>query len=321
MTKQRPTTASARSKALYRRKAPWLILCPLLLLAALLYYLQHSAAMSETDLIVPLELLHVKEGLTTTTPLGSNVEIRMSGSETALKKLKRQAIAYELDLSGSDVGVASFPVDRACIQLPKRVSILSIQPAFLTVRIEHEIKKEAPVVVTLSGKPAPGFYIDHALKKPPVIMLRGPRSVIEPIEEIRTKPFDVDGVSESIKKEMALDLPAGVTAMAPSELILVELMLKEKEGSRVFEHIPVTGKEASFDYSITPPEIRIEIEGPVTILDKLQDTDGLKAHVELSGLEPGVYARRAVIQLPVSVRLIDASPEIFTIRLTRSQNQ
>ncbi len=309
MTNQLPTSAWGR------RNAPWLILC-LLLLAVLLYFFFQPASTSlETDLLIPVEFLHVREGLTAAAPLGSTVEIRVSGPEKALKALKIRKITYQLDLSGSDVGVASFPADRECIDLPKRISIENIQPAFLTVRIETEVKKEAPVEVTLAGRPAPGFTIDDALKNPAVAILRGPRSAVEPIEKIRTKPLDIDGLSESIKKEVALDLPDGVVAMAPAELILVELVVKEKIVTRVFETIRVIGKDASFEYGITPPEIRIELRGPANALDKLQDHDGLKAHVDMKGLEPGVYARRAVIHLPVGVSLVAASPEIFTVRV------
>ncbi len=306
--------------ALAHRKAPWLILF-FLLLTALLYFFQPISTTRETDLIIPVELLHVKEGLTTTTPLGSTVEIRVSGPEKKLKDLTSRKLTCTLDLSDADVGVAAFPVDRECIQLPKRVSIEKIHPAFLTVRIEPEIQKEAPVIVTLTGKPAPGFYIDDALKKPASITLRGPQSLIDPIDAIRTKPLDANGLTESIKKEVALDLPVGVTAAAPSELITVELLVKERIETRVFEEVPVTGKDASFEFGIVPPVIRIEIKGPVNTLDKLQLQKALAAHVDLKALEPGVYARRAVILLPVGVSLIAASPEIFTVRISKRKKQ
>ncbi len=315
MTNHRPTSASGR------RNAPWWILCPLLLAALVYLFFQPSSSTRETDLLIPLEFLHVPEGLTTAAPLGSTVEIRVSGPEKALRELKHQKITYQLDLSGADVGVASFPVDPESIQLPKRISVENIQPAFLTVRIETEMTKEAPVEISFAGKPAPGFTIEDALKKPAFAILRGARSVIEPIEKIRTKPLYIDGLSESIKKEVALDLPEGVTAMAPSELILVELVVKEKIVTRVFDAVPVIGKDASFEYDIAPQAIRIELRGPVNALDKLQARDGLKVHVDLKELEPGVYARRAVIHLPVGVSLVAASPEIFTVRILKQVNQ
>ncbi|MCP4690663.1 MAG: hypothetical protein GY859_21600 [Desulfobacterales bacterium] len=311
MTNQRPTPAPSRRKVL------WLIPC--LLLAALLFYLKPPSSSRETDMIIPVEFLGLKEGLTTARPLEANVEIRVSGPEASLADLKNRKITCALDLSGIDAGPASFPVDPACIQLPKRVSIVKIRPAYLNVVIEPEIKIEAPVVVSLTGNPAPGFIVEAAAIKPGVVTLRGARSRIEPIDKIRTKPLEVDGLSESTKKEVALDLPEGVVAAAPSELIFVELAVREKIDSRVFNNIPVPGKDASFSHRITPSEIRVEVKGPVSALDKLQTGEGLDVYVDLKGLEPGVYARRAVIHLPVGVNLIAASPEIFTVRISKKK--
>ena len=51
------------------------------------------------------------------------------------------------------------------------------------------------------------------------------------------------------------------------------------------------------------------------MIDKLHGGKGLQVYVDLKGLKPGVYKKRATITLPVKTTLIDAEPEIFKVKI------
>jgi len=97
-------------------------------------------------------------------------------------------------------------------------------------------------------------------------------------------------------------------------VIVAEVGIGEKEARRTFSRVPVSGKNARYRFAITPPSISITVKGPVSALTKIE-TEGVEVYVDLQGLAPGVYPRRAVIALPVEATLLQAEPEIFTVTI------
>jgi len=98
-------------------------------------------------------------------------------------------------------------------------------------------------------------------------------------------------------------------------VIHAEIFLKEKFSTKKFSNIPVKGKNTKYSYSITPSEINVEIKGPENILEKIKEK--INVYVDLKGLKPGIYVRRAVITLPVKTTLSGVEPEIFTVKIVQ----
>jgi hypothetical protein len=294
------------------KKAKWLV--PLSVAIALVLFLWPKSGPYEADIFVPLDITALPAGLALKEMPPHGVEIRVRGPEKAVRHLLGQPLAYRLDLSGTSEGVTSIPIRPERFGLPREVAILHAHPDPLIFSIEREINKEVAVVVTVTGSPAPGFYVAGLRPIPSTVVLRGPKNGLDPVETARTKPIDVSGFHESTKKEVALDLIEGVVPVGPGTVILAELTIAEKEATRTFAQIPVTGKNARYRFTITPPQIGIEVKAPVNTLKKLE-TDGIEVYVDLQGLTPGVYPRRAVIALPVDATLMQAKPEIFTVKI------
>jgi hypothetical protein len=268
----------------------------------------------ETDLFVPLEISSIPEGLAPAAMPVEGVEIRVNGPEKMVRSLSERQLVYRLDLSGVAPGVRSFPVRPERFGLPREITIGHIRPDPLILRIEKEVTKEVPVKVTLSGEPATGFYLVDSQPIPPTAVIRGPESRLAPVTEVRTRPIDISGSHESIKKEVALDMVEGIRVVTPGGVIAADLKFAEKIGVKTFSAVPLVGKHTLHHVKITPPQIDIEVKGPVNILEKLA-AQGIDVYVDLKGLESGVYPRRAVISIPVETTLVRASPEIFTVKI------
>ena len=91
--------------------------------------------------------------------------------------------------------------------------------------------------------------------------------------------------------------------------------IEEQIVEREFKSITVEGKDSTYTFSITPPAIDIRVKGPVNILEKLYQEKELEVYIDLKGLKPGVYVRRASIILPVKTILVGVKPEIFTVKI------
>jgi YbbR domain-containing protein len=312
-------TSPSRLSILTYRNLKWFILCSFL--GICLFLLWPGSSVQETDIFIPVDYSQIPEGLTIATPPLNGIEVRIRGPESAIKALSDQKLGYVLDLSGVDVGVKSIAINQDQILLSKGISIIKTNPAFLTVKVEKEIKTELPVKVILSGKPATGYLVANTVAKPLSVILRGPENVIDPMEGVLTKPIDIKGLSESFKKEIALDLPKDIEIIAPSNIIIAEIFIEEKIISKKFHDILIGGKDTSYVYSISPKAIDIEVKGPVNIIDKLNNEKGINVYVDLKGLTPGVYIRRATITLPVKTILVGVKPEIFTVKVTRTKKK
>ncbi len=306
-------TDSNRLFILSHRKLAWLLLCFVLGICIVVLY--PRLTLHETDIFVLVDPDQIPAGLTLAGPPLKGIEVRVRGPKTTVLALAESNPHYVLDLAGIAVGVTSIPIKGDRIALPMGVSIKNITPAFLTVKVEKEVTKELPVKIAYTGKPATGFSAAGAVAKPLSVTVRGPESVLLPITEILTKPVDIKGLSESFKKEIALNLPENIEIVSPSGVVSAEIFIQETIVTRTFNDIVVEGKNSPFQYSITPAVIHMEVKGPENSLESLKDQKGFQVYVDLKGLKPGVYVRPAVITLPVNTTLVSVNPERFTVKI------
>ncbi|MCD4804219.1 MAG: hypothetical protein K8R07_00915 [Desulfobacterales bacterium] len=299
-------------KIIFNKVWKWVILC--FFLVSCFFLLWHDSPFQETDIFIPIDLGKIPDGLSITDPPLKGIEVRIRCPESLVKTLSEIKSRYLLDLSDINEGVNNIPIRKDGIKLPSGISIINITPSFLTLKVEKELKKELPVIVSFSGKPATGFFT-YAVTRPSSVMLKGPVNILGPIEKIFTKPIDVNGLSESFKKEIALDLPECLDIISFSGIILAEVFIEEQIVAREFKNIPVKGKDSTYTFSITPPAIDIEIKGPVNLLEKLYQENELEVCIDLKGLKPGSYVRHASIILPVKTILVKVKPEIFTVKI------
>ncbi len=299
-------------KIIFNKVCKWVILC--FFLVGCFFLLWHDSPFHETDIFIPIDPGKIPDGLSITDSPLKGIEVRVSCPESLVKTLSKIKPRYLLDLSDIKEGINNIPIRKDGIKLPGGISIINITPSFLIVKVEKELKKELPVIVSFSGKPAPGFFI-YAVTRPPSVMLKGPENILGPIEKIFTKPVDVNGLSESFKKEIALDLPECLDIISFSGIILTEVFIEEQIVAREFKNITVKGKDSAYTFSITPPAIDIEIKGPVNLLEKFYQENGLEVCIDLKGLKPGIYVRHASIILPVETILVGVNPEIFTVKI------
>ena len=269
----------------------------------------------EADIFIPVDSEKIPEGLIITNGPFKGIEVHIRGPKSIVRTLSDLKIQYKIDLSGVNTGVHIIPIDWARIPFPNGISILKVNPDSITVKVENEIKKELPVHISLTGKPAKGFMVVGTEAKPVSVTLRGSEDALGRMDEISTEPINIKGLSNSFKKEVALDLVESLKLVDSSKIILANVFIKERLETKTFDNIPVDGSGSLYVYRITPPIITIKVKGPVNMINELYGSNGVQVYVDLKGLKPGVYKKRATITLPVKTTLIDAKPEIFKVKI------
>lgn len=269
----------------------------------------------ESELLIPVVVNRITPGLTIAEMPIKGIEIRIRGSASLIKQLPEMKLRYVIDLSNAKVGVETLVIKADQIPLPRKLSIVKIKPAFLTLRVVKEIQKKIRVEVMISGKPRSELVVTGSKVIPPSVTVKGTADILSPLKKIETQPVDVREATAAFQKEIALNLPEGVVMADPPQMVWVEIGIETKIIIQTLKNITVTGKQTPFLHHILPPKLSVKIKGPEHLLNQLKKEGGLQAYMDLAELKPGIYARRATIVLPVGVSLISIEPEIFTVKI------
>ena len=296
-------------------KSVLLILGTLVVLlgAGLLFYEEQD----EITLAIPVRFEHISHDLIAVRNIPV-LEARLKGPSRVLKALKDSQLFYKIDLSTAKPGPLFIKISHEMIKVPWRVSVLGIDPASFTTTIEKRMEKIVPIVADLNKDPASGYIISRVVAAPSTVRLTGPMSVLDKISAVRTTPVDVGGLTETIKKKVALNLNHNPHVQAiGNRLVEVEIVVTEKIIEK-WLNIAIQATGGNYRYVITPDRIEILIRGSMNTLKKLAQDNGIQVYVDLEGLKPGTYARRAVINPPLNTTLVEARPEVFTVKVLKS---
>lgn len=296
-------------------KSVLLILATLVLLlgVGLLFYEKQD----EATLAIPVRFEHIPHELIAVHNIPV-LEARLKGPSRVLKALKDSQLSYKIDLSTAKPGPLFIKISHDMIKVPRRVSVLEIDPASFTITIDKRMEKIVPIVADLNKDPAPGYIISRVVAAPSMVRLTGPMSVLDKISAVRTTPIDVGGLTETIKKKVALNLNHNpYVQVIGDSLVEVEIIVKEKLVEK-WLNIAIQATGGNYRYVITPDRIEILLRGPINTLKKLAQDNGIQVYVDLEGLKPGTYVRRAVIKPPLSTTLVEAKPEVFTVKVLRA---
>ena len=289
--------------------------------SALVYFFWPIDQSAETSILIPIKIKNLPHGLIITGPALTDLEALVKGPQTILDTLTDEKLFYLLDLSGVKIGLETILLDSKNLRLPPMISLVKLHTASITLRFAREITKPLPVIIALNGSPGAGFVVQEALAQPANVILSGPEEVLSHINKVNTKPIDVSGATESFKKEIVLDLLESVSIISPDKVVIAKILISEKITTRTISNIPVTGQGSPYRFEIMPQTISIKISGPLNILKKLQLQDRIKVHVDLRDLKPGVFVRRAIIDLPLKATLVSVEPKLFTIKIIRNEDK
>lgn len=300
---------------------------PVFFLWVLVFFSGCAAEYDETALLLSVDIAPVPEGLAKAAGYTDKIEICVKGPPGAVNRFASQNLSYPVDVyaelasdpAGSNhfikPGQYTIPVLKKRIKLPRQCEITDIKPAFLILTLEKKITRRFKVNVPYRGRPASGYIVLPAQADPSDVDITGASSQINALNEVSTKPVDLADAEDGFKKVLPLDLD--MSSGVESSVVNIEVFVpvQKKIIVKTFDNIWVKTVNAAGKISILPDKIRIRVKGHSNFLNKSSIRDQFTIFIDLKDLEPGVYVRRAVIQLPVGLILEDAAPELFTVKI------
>jgi YbbR domain-containing protein len=173
--------------------------------------LQDRLASSERLVEASVSYNHPR-GFVVINPVGT-VNVRLSGSKKAIRKLSPQTVDVTVELSQRQEGMATINLGPESVTAPEGLEVVSIEPPSIHVELAREITQRVPVVAKLTGEPAAGAMVGEPEIFPNQVLVTGPDSMVSRIDHLSTAPISLDG--------RAITFELAVPIITPDPLIQV----------------------------------------------------------------------------------------------------
>jgi YbbR domain-containing protein len=307
---------SPASKKRTRGAWLWWMMVALLLGAATVALISRSQK-REVEIAIGVSVDHLADNLLVANSPPPSVHLLVSGAASAIESLDPLETSCRLDLSGLGAGTHAVTVNTADIHLPKGFSLSALLTPVLTIRLEALSRKTVDVIAALKGMAAPGYAVSAVTLKPDRIVIKGTAAMLAGIDAVKTHPINLKNASASFKKQVPLNLPESVAVDPPLRIVMADIEVRERIVTRLLEKIPVGIKGAPAEYRIHPAAITLTVRGPEATVKTIETNPAFNVTVDLDGLGPGSHSLKAVINLPVRTVLVKATPERFTVTVSK----
>ena len=194
-----------------------------LVIAIILWGLAQGASKIERAYDVPIELASLSKDLVVTDQAPMHINVRIVGTQAALRNVDPNQLRYPIDVSGSKPGEADFEVDVSNVSLPRGARIVSRSPSRIFIQFEPRGRKAVGIRVDTSGALPEGYVLEKVEVLPSHVWLTGARGHVLRLREVVTEPIDLSSLNAKEEREVNLMLGAGTVRMEKEETVKVVL--------------------------------------------------------------------------------------------------
>lgn len=147
---------------------------------------------------IPVRFENIAEiksnNLTVISPKESEVDVKLTGKQSNIGKLKKENVSASINLSGYYAGEYNIPVK---IQVDaNNIVVDEKEPETIAVKIDENISKKMDVNIRTVGKLDKPYILGN-IKPAEEVEVTGPKTYIDSIDRITAK-FDITGKRESV---------------------------------------------------------------------------------------------------------------------------
>jgi YbbR domain-containing protein len=259
-----------------------------LVLGFSLWYVVAGGRGAELVLPVPLEFRNLPEGMEVIEESVQQVDIRLRGSSDIARRLTPREIQASVDLSGAEPGELTFYLSPENVVVPFGVHVIRVTPASVNLQVDRTDRRRVKVVPRVVGAPASGFELANIWLGTADIEVMGPASRLGDLEKVTTQPISVEGLREPFTQRVQVMLDDVYVRPVDAKGIEVTLDVREERIRKRIRDVEVTSYPRSVTTRIAPTSVRIEVEGPRSLVEPLVEED-LELRVNVEGLEPGIH--------------------------------
>ncbi|HEY6958090.1 MAG TPA: CdaR family protein [Candidatus Limnocylindria bacterium] len=246
----------------------------------------------------------------------SPTDVRVIGPESAIAQIAGVFATVRFGNVTTDLtqSVPAVPVDAN----GARIDGLQVEPGVVVVTVPllpTATTRTVPVLWTLKGAVAPGFWISQITTDPVTVTVSGDQAKLATLDRIETQAVDVTGLAASKTLATALVLPDGVSFLKGDASAAVSVTVVPLAGTRPFYlGVQIQNLGSGLVADTDPGVITVVVSGPVPTLEGLS-SDQVSALVDAAGKGPGTYTVDVSVRVPNGTTAQSVQPTRVTLTI------
>lgn len=255
-----------------------------LFLALILFVLVREDRVAEFVLEVPVSVASVPENTVLVEPPPSRLRVRIRGRwSKILGTIEQERAPYLLDLRERNNGDDILYFEQHLLQQhigQSGVDVIDVEPRSARIRLEPKVTRQVRIRPDVTGEPARGYVVarERIQVTPAFVVVRGPDSEVQAVEEILTRPISISGLAQGISRPDVLLRPpsgGGLLSLEPPR-VEVRIPLEPIQTSRSLARVPieVRGCGGLRACALAPGTASIQLVGPMLAIEALEAHNG-----------------------------------------------
>jgi hypothetical protein len=291
----------------------------------MIFVLNRMNNLEERIFSLPLEVI-LPEGYVIAEPLRDQVLVSVKGEEEGdIRAATPGEYRAYVDLTGVvEEGRFTMPVryGRRDGLAPATTFIDSVEPQTVSVTLEPVAERMLPVQATLSGQPEEGYFLAEYTVTPSLVKIRGPKSLVDQVDQIATQEISLIGVSGDYKTRANLvqDDPL-ITLLGVSHVEFYGA-IRKRIVTRDFRDVPIVliGGDQDYDWEFRPQYGGLRLRG--SQLDIGGELEGLRLVIDATEARAGGQTRLAPeAEIPEGVSVLEFFPSEVIVVSTRKEDR
>ena len=242
-------------------------------------------------------------------------EVRLSGPESLIGQVAAVFASVRFGDVTTDTtqSVPAVAVDTNGVAIDG----LQVDPSVVVVAVPllpTATTKTVPVLWTLRGTVASGYWISQVATDPVAVTLRGEQSAISKADRIDTAIVDVTGLNASKVFRVPLALPEGITLVNPVDTSVTVTVVPLAATRPFLIAVQVQNLGPNLIGETDPSSLTVIVAGPAPTLTALT-VDQITLTVDAAGRQPGTYTMDAAIRAPSGVAVQSVQPARVTLTI------
>jgi hypothetical protein len=287
--------------------------------AVLLFVFNRMNNLEQKVFELPLEVV-LPDGYVLADPLRAHAVVTVRGEgQGALHSASADQFRAYVDLTRfRREGSFAVPVQygRRDVSRLQEVFVDRVEPTQVTVSLERVAERSLPVVANIAGSPEKGYALSQYSVTPPLVRLRGPRTVVEGATSVLTEEIHLDGITGDYKTRIGL-LPASpLISFVGSSRVEFYGIITKVIATRDYNDVPIEAINAdgAYDWEVRPAFGRLVLRGAEVDMEG-PDARPLKLAVDVRQIQVSNRQARVVTvpEVPEGVTVLEYEPTEATV--------
>ncbi|MBN1273421.1 MAG: YbbR-like domain-containing protein [Candidatus Aminicenantes bacterium] len=217
-------------KNLLRRNWELKLISFLLALVIWISFIPEEKIFTERTLTVPLEIYNIPSEMVLMEKPPSSIDVKIRAPQRLMSQINPAQVHTILNLENAMIDQQEYRIDRSMISIPVGAEVKDFYPSQVKLRLEMTKVLNLEVVPNLTGKLGEGLKLEKVEVIPSQIPVRGPVSIINENLKLRTYPFDISSLTQSVETELNVILPSPELKLTSSEtMVKVRIIISQEQ--------------------------------------------------------------------------------------------